>query len=112
MAKSKHNWTISELEEIYHQPLLQLISQAHGVHLQHHDPIEVQVCSLISIKTGGCPEDCKYCAQSSRYQTTVKAQPLMELDEVLREAKKSIEQGASRVCLGAAWREDKRQPAI
>lgn len=101
----RHDWTIEELEELQGAPLLELISQANRVHGQYHTPSEVQVCSLISIKTGGCPEDCKYCAQSSRYQTAVSAEPMMPYDDVLQAAKKAVARGATRVCLGAAWRE-------
>lgn len=101
----RQNWTLEELQELYALPLLDLISKAHLLHKEYHPLSEVQVCGLISIKTGGCPEDCKYCAQSSRYQTSVSAQPMMQYEEVLKEAKKAIERGASRVCLGAAWRE-------
>lgn len=101
----RHNWTIEELRELYDLPLLELISKSNHIHVQIHKPSEIQVCNLISIKTGGCPEDCKYCAQSSRYQTSISAQAMMPLSEVLNEAKKAIERGATRVCLGAAWRE-------
>lgn len=101
----RHNWTIEELKEIYDLPLLELISKSNHIHVQIHKPSEIQVCNLISIKTGGCPEDCKYCAQSSRYQTSVSAQPMMTLTAVLNEAKRAVERGATRVCLGAAWRE-------
>jgi biotin synthase len=73
----KHDFTISELKELHDLPLMQLISKAHHIHTQHHDPCEVQMCHCISIKTGGCPEDCKYCSQSARYQTSVSAQPMM-----------------------------------
>lgn len=99
------NWAIEELQELYELPLMKLISKAHHAHRQFHKVGEVQVCSLISIKTGGCPEDCKYCAQSSRYQTAVSAQPMMSVDEVLNDAKAAIARGATRVCLVAAWRE-------
>ncbi len=101
----RHDWTNDELRELYHLPLLELISQSNHIHVQIHKPSEIQICSLISIKTGGCPEDCKYCAQSSRYQTSVSAQAMMPLAEVLNEAKKAVERGATRICLGAAWRE-------
>lgn len=101
----RYDWTIEELKELYAMPLLELIAKANLLHNQFHKPCEVQVCSLISIKTGGCPEDCKYCAQSSRYQTSVSAQPMMQYETVLNEAKKAIQRGATRVCLGAAWRE-------
>lgn len=105
MTEIRHNWTIQEIKHIYDQPLLLLVQQAHAMHGKYHDPQEIQVCTLISVKTGGCSEDCKYCAQSARYQTTVSAQRMLPYDEVLQAAKKAISQGASRICLGAAWRE-------
>jgi biotin synthase len=101
----RYNWTLEELKELYALPLLELLSKAHLLHAQFHKSAEIQVCSLISIKTGGCPEDCKYCAQSSRYQTAVSAQPMMSYETVLNEAKKAFARGATRICLGAAWRE-------
>lgn len=101
----RYNWTIEELQELHALPLLALLAKSHLVHNQFHEPTQIQVCSLISIKTGGCPEDCKYCAQSSRYQTSVSSQPLMQYEAVLAEAKKAAARGATRVCLGAAWRE-------
>jgi len=101
----RHDWKMEELESLYALPLLELLSKSHALHIQFHEPGEVQVCSLISIKTGGCPEDCKYCAQSSRYQTSISAQPMMKYEAVMSAAKKAIENGATRVCLGAAWRE-------
>lgn len=102
--KIRYDWTLDELKELYELPLLQLISQAHLFHTTFHEPDEVQVCRLISIKTGGCPEDCKYCAQSSHNQTSTLATPLMSYDAVLQEAKKAVMAGATRICLGAAWR--------
>lgn len=109
--KIRNDWTLQELQELYELPLLQLLSQAHHIHGQFHVIGEIQVCSLISVKTGGCPEDCKYCAQSSRYQTPISAQPMMTYEAVLEDARKAIARGATRVCLGAAWREvrDSRQ---
>lgn len=101
----KYDWTIEELNDLYQLSLLELISKSHLQHVHFHQAAEIQVCSLISIKTGGCPEDCKYCAQSSRYQTVVSAQPMLQYEEVINEAKKAIARGATRVCLGAAWRE-------
>jgi biotin synthase len=101
----KHNWIIEELWELYNLPLMTLLSKAHHIHTQFHQPNEVQICNLISIKTGGCPENCKYCAQSSRYQTPVSAQPMMNCEEVIQEAAAAIQRGATRICLGAAWRE-------
>lgn len=104
-SNEKTVWKLSELQALYEQPLMVLISQAHLTHIAHHPAGEVQMSYLISIKTGGCPEDCKYCAQSSRYQTDVSAQPLMSLTEVLDRAKSAISQGATRICMGAAWRQ-------
>lgn len=101
----RYDWTMEELKELYDLSLLTLISKAHLLHAKFHSAAEIQVCSLISIKTGGCPEDCKYCAQSSRYHTSVLAQPLLQYEKVLNEAKKAIGRGATRICLGAAWRE-------
>ena len=101
----KFTWTFEELSALYALPLIELIAKAHQEHIRFHKVGEVQVCTLISIKTGGCPEDCKYCAQSARYQTAVKAQPLMEYEAVIAEARQAIARGATRICLGAAWRE-------
>jgi biotin synthase len=95
----------SIIAEIYHRPLLQLVLDAARVHSQHHTTGEVQISSLLSIKTGGCPEDCAYCPQAARYQTDVKVQKLMQVDEVLEAAKNAQSNGASRFCMGAAWRE-------
>ncbi|MBM3838112.1 MAG: biotin synthase BioB [Verrucomicrobia bacterium] len=86
-------------------PLLDLVFQAAQAHRRHHDPAEVQVCKLVSIKTGGCPEDCAYCSQSARYETGIDAQPLLEKEAVLEIARRAKASGVSRVCLGAAWRE-------
>jgi biotin synthase len=107
----RHDWTLAEVAKLYRTPLLELIFQAATVHRAHHDPSRVQVCKLISVKTGGCPEDCAYCSQSSRYETDIKASPLMNREDVVATARRAKEAGASRVCLGAAWREvrDNRQ---
>jgi len=101
----KMNWTKSEISEIFHQPLLTLVAKAAVVHAQYHKIGEVQISSLLSIKTGGCPEDCSYCPQAARYHTDVKVQKLMQVDEVLEAARNAKEGGASRFCMGAAWRE-------
>ncbi|QDL10400.1 biotin synthase BioB [Brasilonema octagenarum UFV-E1] len=101
----RYDWQESEIRKIHDTPLLELIYQAASVHRQFHDPSKIQVCKLISIKTGGCPEDCSYCAQSSRYKTEVKAQQLLEKETVLSIAQQAKESGVSRVCMGAAWRE-------
>jgi biotin synthase len=92
------------LKCLYELPLLELIARANQVHHQFHPVNQIQVCQLISVKTGGCSEDCKYCAQSSRYQTAVSAQPMMTYEEVMQIAKQAVNRGATRVCLGAAWR--------
>ncbi len=98
------DWTREEIRKIYDRPLLALIFEAASVHRAHHSPEQVQVCSLISIKTGGCSEDCKYCPQAARYHTGVEATALMSEEAIVADAKKAIENGATRVCLGAAWR--------
>ena len=103
----RHDWTREEIRVLWATGLLELVYQAAAVHRQFHDPAEMQVCKLISIKTGACPEDCAYCAQSSRYQTAVQPTGLMEADQVLEIAACAKEAGASRVCLGAAWRQVK-----
>lgn len=104
-AALRHDWTRDSVRALYHRPLLDLIFSAQRIHRQFHDPTRVQLCRLLSIKTGGCPEDCGYCPQSAHYQTGVPNQPLMAVDEVCRAAKKARDEGASRFCMGAAWRE-------
>lgn len=102
--KSRHNWSKEEIRTIYDTPLLELIYSAASVHRQHHAGDQIQVCSLLSIKTGGCPEDCKYCPQSARYKTDVTATPLMQTEKIIAYAQKAIANGATRFCMGAAWR--------
>jgi biotin synthase len=97
--------TREEIREIYQQPFLELIFEAQQVHRQHHRPGEVQLCKLLSIKTGGCPEDCAYCPQSAHYQTGVDRQDLMRTEDVLRAAQQAKQEGATRFCMGAAWRQ-------
>jgi len=104
-AVPRNDWTLDGVREVYSTPLLELVYRAATVHRHFHDASEVQVCKLISIKTGGCPEDCAYCSQSSRYQTDIKASPLMDKQEVVEIARRAKEAGVSRVCMGAAWRE-------
>ena len=101
----RHDWTRDEIRDLFQTPLMELVFQAACVHREFHDPSQIQVCKLVSIKTGGCPEDCAYCSQSSRYDTGIAATPLMDKDEVLRIAGRAKDAGVSRVCLGAAWRE-------
>jgi biotin synthase len=105
MTELRNNWTRGEIEDIYNSPMLDLIYRAATVHREYSDPQEVQVCTLLSVKTGGCPEDCSYCPQAARYHTDVKVQKLMEVDEVLSSAKAAKENGSTRFCMGAAWRE-------
>jgi biotin synthase len=107
MTAVRHDWTAAETRRLYDLPLMELVFRAASVHRQHHAPGEVQVCKLISIKTGACPEDCKYCSQSSRYQTAVEPSPLMATDDVLAIAARAKAAGLTRVCMGAAWREVK-----
>ncbi|MGV3558803.1 biotin synthase BioB [Larkinella arboricola] len=105
MTDVRNDWTREEIAAIYNSPVLDLIYRAATVHRQHHDPQEVQVCTLLSVKTGGCPEDCAYCPQAARYHTNVKVHKLMEVDEVLSAAYRAKESGSTRFCMGAAWRE-------
>ena len=104
MNPIRHNWTTEQILEIYDKPLMDLVFDAATLHRKYHNANEVQVSSLISIKTGGCPEDCAYCPQAARYHTDVKVHKLMEVNEVVDLAKNAKNNGASRVCLGAAWR--------
>ncbi|QJD80439.1 biotin synthase BioB [Spirosoma rhododendri] len=99
------DWTRAEIADIYNSPVLDLIYRAATVHRENHDPQEVQVCTLLSVKTGGCPEDCAYCPQAARYHTAVKTHKLMEVDEVLTAAQRAKDTGSTRFCMGAAWRE-------
>jgi biotin synthase len=101
----RNNWTRQEIAEIFNKPVMELIYDAATVHRQHNDASEVQVCTLLSIKTGGCPEDCSYCPQAARYHTDVKVQKLLDVDFVLDKARQAQESGSTRFCMGAAWRE-------
>lgn len=101
----RHNWTKEEIYDIYNMPLLELVFRAAELHRKYNDTAEVQVCTLLSIKTGGCSEDCAYCPQAARYSTGVDVQALMKKDEVLAYAKKAKDAGSTRFCMGAAWRE-------
>ncbi|MGP8214869.1 MAG: biotin synthase BioB [Bacteroidia bacterium] len=105
MNDIRYNWTKDEIAEIYNTPLLELVFRAASLHRKYHNPSEVQISSLISIKTGGCPEDCAYCPQSASHQTEVKVHKLMGVDEVSGIADQAKTMGASRLCMGAAWRE-------
>ncbi len=103
-------WTLPQVSHVYRLPLFELIAQAHAVHLQHHPEGEVQLCHLLSVKTGGCPEDCAYCPQAARYHTGVEATPLLSHAEVLAAAERARAAGSTRFCMGAAWRHVKDGP--
>ena len=105
LSSIRNNWSKEEISDIYHKPLLELIYEAASVHRQYQDTAEVQVCTLLSIKTGGCPEDCAYCPQAARYNTGVEVQALMKKEDVLAYAEKARNAGSTRFCMGAAWRE-------
>jgi biotin synthase len=105
MTQIRHDWTVQEILDIYNMPLLELVYQAQTIHREFNDANEVQVSSLLSIKTGGCAEDCGYCPQAARYNTGVEVHKLMTVNEVMEAADKAKEGGASRLCMGAAWRE-------
>ncbi|MBW0463695.1 hypothetical protein O181_003410 [Austropuccinia psidii MF-1] len=98
-------WTRQEVKDVYDSPLMELVFRSATVHRAYHDPSKVQLCTLLNIKTGGCTEDCSYCAQSSRYSTGLKASKLIDIEPVLAEARKAKENGSTRFCMGAAWRD-------
>ena len=100
-------WTVSRVEALYQMPLMDLLFQAHQVHRENFDPNEIQRSALLSIKTGGCPEDCSYCSQSARYKTDTEREALMQVADVVTRAKEAQAQGATRFCMGAAWRAPK-----
>ncbi len=106
----RHDWSVAEVRAIHDLPLMDLVYRAQTIHRTVFVEQQVQLCSLLSIKTGGCPEDCGYCPQSAHYKTGVKAEKLMPVDEVLKAAAEAREAGASRFCMGAAWREVKDGP--
>ncbi len=102
---TRHDWRLPEVRALHDLPLFALIDRARGIHAQYHADDEVQLCTLLSVKTGGCPEDCAYCPQSSHYKTPVKGEAMLKVDEVLAAARRAKEHGATRFCMGAAWRE-------
>jgi biotin synthase len=104
-AALRHDWTREEVRTIYNARLLEILFKAQAVHRQHFEPGEVQLCQLLSIKTGGCPEDCSYCPQSAHYTTGVERQDLLSVDHVLETAREARDHGVTRFCLGAAWRQ-------
>ena len=106
----RHDWTKEEILEIYNTPLMDLLYKAATIHRQHHDANTVQVSTLLSIKTGGCPEDCGYCPQAARYHTDIEGNDLMSVQQVKAQALRAKSSGSSRVCMGAAWRNVKDGP--
>lgn len=110
MSTIKHDWTREEIKEIYELPIMELVYRAATVHRKFHDPNTVQVSTLLSIKTGGCPEDCGYCPQAARYHTDVEGNDLMSVQQVKAQALRAKSSGSSRVCMGAAWRNVKDGP--
>lgn len=104
-ADVRHDWTTDAVAELYALPLTELVFRAQSVHRRYHDPARVQRCTLLSIKTGGCPEDCGYCPQSAHYKTDVERQDLLPPEDVLAAARAARDGGSTRFCMGAAWRE-------
>ncbi len=104
MSIIRHDWTKEEILEIYNKPMMDLLYEAATIHRQFHDPNTVQVSTLLSIKTGGCPEDCGYCPQAARYHTDIEGNDLMSVQQVKAQALRAKASGSSRVCMGAAWR--------
>lgn len=109
-AERTERVTRGDIRALYDLPLPDLLFRAQAVHRQHWDPLEIQMSTLVSIKTGACPEDCSYCTQSSRYETDLKYQPLMQVRDVMEQAKAAKASGSTRLCMGAAWREVKDGP--
>ncbi len=105
----RHDWSQAEVEALFDLPFPELLHRAASVHRAHFDPAEVQVSTLLSVKTGGCPEDCAYCPQAARYHTGVQATKLMDVEQVVEKAKQAKAAGATRFCMGAAWRSPKER---
>ncbi len=110
MSVIRHDWTKEEILDIYNKPMMDLLYEAASIHREHHDPNTVQVSTLLSIKTGGCPEDCGYCPQAARYHTDIEGNDLMSVPQVKAQALRAKASGSSRVCMGAAWRNVKDGP--
>ena len=104
MIEIRNDWNLEEINALFNMPFNDLLFMAHSIHREIFDPNQVQVSSLLNIKTGACPEDCSYCSQSSKYDTRLDREKLMEVEQVLLQAKKAKDKGASRFCMGAAWR--------
>src|SRR3954453_23211129 len=109
-----NDWTREEIANLFDLPFTELVFRAAEVHRQHHAAGEVQLCTLLSIKTGGCPEDCGYCSQSSHHSTGLKGEKLMDVEAVIASARKAKQHGSQCFCMGAAWREpkDRDMPAL
>jgi biotin synthase len=105
----RHDWTRGEAEALYQAPFNDLVFMAHTIHRRYFDPNKVQLSRLLSVKTGGCPEDCAYCSQSAHYKTGLSASKLLEVERVIEEARKAKDAGATRYCMGAAWRSPKER---
>ncbi len=103
-ARVRHDWTEGQIRALYDLPFPELLFRAQTLHRRFHDPTKIQLCTLLSIKTGACPEDCAYCPQSARYSTEVEAEKLLDVEAVLGAARRARDGGASRFCMGAAWR--------
>lgn len=110
MSELRHDWTQQEIIDLYNRPMMDLLYEAASVHRKNHDPNVVQVSTLLSIKTGGCPEDCGYCPQAARYHTNIEGNDLMSVSQVKAQALRAKSSGSSRVCMGAAWRNVKDGP--
>jgi biotin synthase len=112
MSAIRHDWTLAEVRALHDLPLTDLVHRAQGVHREHHRGDAVQLCTLLSIKTGACPEDCAYCPQSSHYDTPVDKERMLSVEEVLGAAREARAAGATRFCMGAAWRDALHGPAF
>ena len=108
-AADRAGWTVAQVEALYELPFNDLVYRAHGVHRSHFDPNAVQLSTLLSVKTGGCPEDCAYCPQAARYRTGVADEDLLSVEQVAAAARLARENGATRFCMGAAWRGPKQR---
>lgn len=102
-------WNLKDTKKLFEKPFFDLIFEAQKKHREYFDPNKIQISTLLSIKTGACPEDCKYCPQSSRYKTGLKKEPLLEIEQVLKAAKKAKSSGSTRFCMGAAWKNPKEK---
>src|SRR5690606_41863576 len=107
MSEPRHDWTLSEARALYDLPLFELLDRARAEHRRHHADNGVQLCTLLSVKTGGCPENCAYCPQSAHYETAGARHAMLDVDQVLNAAQRARAHGARRFGMGAAWREDR-----